>query len=246
MCPLRSNAPYDQSFYDEQFAGSQASARAVTAHLAATWQPASVVDVGCGRGAWLAAWAERGVSRLLGIDGPWNRQEQMAHPAIVFRAADLEQSLATDERFDLAMSIEVVEHLSPSAGETVVQTLTHLADAILFAAAVPGQGGVHHINERYPSHWGERFRARGYRVHDAVRPALWGDERVMPWHRANVFLFLRERHPLAQAWPEVRDLAFMDAVHPWLYERSRIGAAGFRDIVRELGPSLVRALRRRV
>jgi SAM-dependent methyltransferase len=218
----------------------------LTGHLARRFRPASVVDLGCGRGAWLAAWAEQGVGTLLGIDGPWNRQEAMLHPSIEFRAADLERPLQAAQRFELAMSIEVVEHLSPAAGEAVVETLTRLSDAVLFSAAFPGQGGVNHIHERYPSHWGRLFAARGLRAFDAFRPALWADERVMPWHRANAFVFAREGHPLAAAGlPEIADLAFMDCVHPWLYERSRAGAIGFREHLRELGPSLVRALRRR-
>ena len=62
---------YDESFYDEQFAGSLASARVLLGHLAALMQPASVVDLGCGRGAWLSVWAEMGVPLLVGIDGSW-------------------------------------------------------------------------------------------------------------------------------------------------------------------------------
>jgi SAM-dependent methyltransferase len=236
---------YDQSFYDEQFEGSLSSARVVAGHLAKVWRPMSVIDIGCGRGAWLAAWAELGSTQLVGVDGPWNSQAQMRHSAIEFRSANLEQLLEADEHFDLAMSIEVVEHLSPAAGEAVVETLTRCADAVLFSAAVPGQGGVDHVHERYPSYWGARFRERGYRVHDAIRPALWADVRVMPWHRANAFVFVRPGHPLGAAGPELNDLAFMDAIHPWLYERSRLNAAGFRDVLRELLPSLRRALGRR-
>lgn len=239
--------PYDQAFYDEQLDGSRASARVVTAHVGARWKPASVVDVGCGRGAWLAAWGEQGVGTLAGYDGPWNRADQMVDPRIRFTAADLERPLPADTRYDLAMSIEVVEHLSPAAGEAVVDSLARLSDAVLFSAAFTGQGGVNHIHERYHSHWGALFRARGFRVFDAVRPALWADERVMPWHRANVFVYARPGHPLAEAgWPEITELAFMDAVHPWLYERSRAGAIGFGDHLRQLVPSLVRALKRRI
>ena len=237
---------YDQAFYDEQFAGSLSSARVVVARLAERWCPRSVIDLGCGRGAWLAPWADFGTTRLCGIDGPWNTGAAMAHPDIELRTANLEQPLPADERFDLAMSIEVVEHLSPQAGDAVIDSLSRLADAVLFSAAFPGQGGVHHVNERYHSHWGARFRERGFRVFDAVRPAVWSDERLMPWHRANVFLFARDGHPLAgTGWPEIADLAWMDCVHPWLYERSRAGAIGFGEHLRELLPSLGRALRRR-
>lgn len=244
---LPSSAPYGEAFYDEQFGSSLRSARVLLGHLATLMRPESVVDVGCGRGAWLGVWAELGVASLTGIDGPWNRQDAMATPAIRFRAADLERPLQLDERFDLAMSIEVVEHLSAAAGEAVVESLTRLSDAVVFSAAFSGQGGVHHIHERYHSHWGTLFRARGYRVFDAFRPRFWSDERVMPWHRANVFLFLREGHPLAAApLSEITDLGFMDCVHPWLYERVRGANLGFGDHARALLPSLLRAVRRRL
>lgn len=238
--------PYDEAFYDEQWRGSLASARVLLGHVAAHLRPASVVDIGCGCGAWLAAWAELGATTLVGIDGPWNVQDRMVHPAIRFRQADLEQPLTGDERFDLAMSIEVVEHLSPAAGEAVVESLTRLADVVVFSAAFSGQGGVNHIHERYHSHWGGLFRARGFRVYDLFRPRVWADERVMPWHRANVFLYLCDGHPLTRAGlPEIADLAFMDCIHPWLYERRRVDAMSLGSHLRALLPSLVRSIRPR-
>ena len=43
-------APYDQAFYDSQMEESLSSARIYLAHLWKHHSPASVVDVGCGRG----------------------------------------------------------------------------------------------------------------------------------------------------------------------------------------------------
>jgi SAM-dependent methyltransferase len=247
MQTRRSEAPYNDAFYDEQWLGSLASARVVLGHMIEYLRPLSVVDVGCGRGSWLAAWAELGVPTLVGIDGPWNKQDRMVHPAIQFRQADLERPLPDCERFDLAMSIEVVEHLSPTAGEAVVDSLTRMADAVVFSAAFPGQGGTNHIHERYHSHWGGLFRARGFRVYDLFRPRLWADERVMPWHRANVFLYLRAGHSLTSAGlPEIAELSFMDCVHPWLYERWRAHEPSFMGHVRGLLPSLVHSIRARL
>ena len=244
------NTVYGRHFYAEQLEGSRASARVLVEMLSAHWQPASVLDIGCGRGAWLAAWGERGVSRLVGLDGPWNDATQMIWPAIEFRAVDLERAPAVGERFDLAMSIEVVEHLAAAAGEAVVDALVAASDVVVFSAAFSGQGGVHHVHERYHSHWGGLFRARSFRTFDLFRPRLWGDARVMPWHRANVFLHVRDGHALATTLreagvPELAELAFMDCVHPWLYERLRVDRAGFGTHLRALWPSLLRSLRRR-
>jgi SAM-dependent methyltransferase len=241
-------SPYDHHFYAEQIEGSLSSARVITGLLADLWRPASVLDIGCGRGAWLKAWHERGVLELHGIDGPWNRGADLLESAIAFRAANLEQPLQGLPPVDLAMSIEVVEHLTPEAGASVVDALTRAADVVLFSAAFSGQGGVMHQHERYHSHWGRLFRERGFASFDAFRPRVWSDPRVAPWHRANVFLHVRDGHALtrelpARGVPALADLGFMDAVHPWLYERWR--EPGLRGHLRALGPSLLKALRRR-
>jgi cyclopropane fatty-acyl-phospholipid synthase-like methyltransferase len=81
--------------------------------LAPLLNPKSVVDVGCGRGSWLKAFKEKGAIKLVGYDGSWNNQKNMIDQSIIFHGVDLNKPIfvSDSERFDLAMSLEVAEHL---------------------------------------------------------------------------------------------------------------------------------------
>ena len=77
-----SESSYDEEFYQARNDGSYKSAVCYADQLLKLMQPSSVVDVGCGRGAWLKAFKEKGVKNLKGIDGSWNKQELMLEPEI--------------------------------------------------------------------------------------------------------------------------------------------------------------------
>ena len=64
-------SPFDQIDFDSWLAGSTESARVTVPLVIDAISPRSVVDVGCGLGAWLAVFREHGVDDLLGYDGPW-------------------------------------------------------------------------------------------------------------------------------------------------------------------------------
>lgn len=183
--------------------------------------PRSVVDVGCGVGAWLAEWNAAGVSDVLGLDGDYVRRDQLLIPADRFRAADLSTPPAIGRRFDLATSLEVAEHLPPETTDGFVAALCALAPAVYFGAAVPSQGGTHHVNERWQSDWAARFAARGYVALDPVRPRVWADDRVSWWYAQNALLYV-DRAAL-DATPALRALAdrgvIPDLVHPALHKR---------------------------
>jgi SAM-dependent methyltransferase len=215
---------YSDAFYDMHLRQSLDSARVVLAYLFSFWKPASIVDVGCGRGTWLQAAHELGCERLTGLDGHWNSAEKMVLPNILFQPADLNLSLdLSGDQFELAMSLEVAEHLSPQYSENFVETLSSAADAVLFSAAYTGQPGDDHINTRPHSFWAELFLNRGYFVFDIFRPKFWGDSAVMPWYQQNTFLYVRKSHPLF-ACVTAKNLVcsestnFLDCIHPWVYE----------------------------
>lgn len=241
---------YDQNFYDRQMAASLASARKYLRHLWQYLQPESVLDVGCGRGTWLKACKEMGSGTLVGYDGPWNDQSQMVDADIVFRAVDLNERFNPVEKFDLAMSLEVAEHLEAKYADRFVESIAASADCVLFGAALVGQGGCNHINEQMPSYWAHRFRRLDFVAFDLFRPAFWGDAEVCFWYRQNTFLYLRRDSAACQTLKsrgidEISDIAFMDCLHPELYSQ-KIADKDIMYKLDDLWRSLLRAAKRRV
>jgi len=242
---LRLHELYGPKFYENHRRGSLDSASAYLGHLFTWYRPVSVLDAGCGRGIWLKTCADLGVQVLYGLDGPWNSQENMIDERIRFTSVDLNAGFSWC-KVDLALSLEVAEHLRPEAAQSFVRSLASASDVILFGAACPGQGGVNHLNERYPSYWGELFCREGFVVFDLFRPRFWGRSDIDPWYRQNSFLYVRRNHSLLGALRErgirpMEGLAFMDCIHPWLHGRS----PQFRDHLADLLPSLWRSFRNR-
>jgi SAM-dependent methyltransferase len=213
---------YSDQFYRTRGPGARASADVVVSCLAELGLGPfdRVLDLGCGRGDWLAAFGAGGSPTLVGLDGPWNSSHFSGRGEVDFRSADLEHLGldAAGASFDLALSVEVLEHLSPAAGDRAVQHLAASAPVVLFSAAVPGQGGTGHRNEQWPSYWAERFGRHGYEVFDLLRPRLWSDPRVNFWYRQNLLLFARP-DSLPGLVPSRHEA--LDLVHPELLAQRR-------------------------
>ena len=183
---------YSHDFYDYIDAGSRRSARAVAGLLLPEMKITSLLDVGAGHGAWAAEWLAAGVIDVLAVDGDYVARDQLAIPARNFMAHDLATPLALKRKFDLVQTLEVAEHLPHAKADLFVDNLVAHGDVILFSAAVPHQGGEHHVNEQPPEYWRSKFAARDYAVYDFVRPGLVGAEGVMPWYRFNSYIYANQ------------------------------------------------------
>jgi hypothetical protein len=118
------------------------------------------------------------------------------------------------------VSLEVAEHLPESSADTFIESLVAHGDVILFSAAVPGQGGQHHINEQWPEYWQQKFAKHGFYFHDTIRPLIWNNEKVNWWYRQNIFIINRIRDNAAQA---------LSKVHPELF-KIRMGNGSVYEI----------------
>jgi SAM-dependent methyltransferase len=229
--------------------------RVIVPVLVSLFAPKSVVDVGCGIGTFLSAFKEAGVGDVVGVDGAWvdERLRNKYLEESQFLKQDLEKRLSLGRRFDLALCLEVAEHLCPSVADTLVYSLIEASDAVVFSAAIPGQGGQNHINEQYLSYWVSRFAKHDYRMNDCLRPTLWQNDNVDWWYRQNIVVFLREgTHTHLKAI----DSAMIDVIHPicWARQLNNLdlitsGSAPFTQYLillakRVIGPQLTAFVRR--
>lgn len=194
----------------------------------------SVCDIGCGNGCWLRAFMKHGIVDVLGVD--CRMPEILRIPKEQFIQADLSNPFRDSRVYDLVISLELGEHLRPSAAETFIDTLTGLGPVILFSAAIKYQGGNKHLNEQMPEYWAGLFAKRGFKVSDPIRRRIWNDQRVCWWYRQNILIFFKEPGRFPEADPSNLSL-----VHPELFEP----AGRLMQKMGKIGPKWLRNIGKR-
>src|SRR4051794_6556440 len=126
---------YDREFFERHQAGARRSARVIVPRVLGLVAARSVIDVGCGQGTWLSVFAECGAPDVFGIDGDYVDARRFEIPAERFEPRDLSRPFELLRTFDLAVSLEVAEHLPAAAADDFVASLTRLAPVVLFSAA---------------------------------------------------------------------------------------------------------------
>jgi SAM-dependent methyltransferase len=192
-----------------------AAAEEVVPYLMDLINPKSVVDVGCGTGTWLKVFSDNGITDFLGIDGDYVDRKALKIKRESFVEFDLEKVYSSNMKFDLAISLEVAEHLKESSADNIISTLTDLSEVVVFSAAIPNQGGQNHLNEQEPSYWIAKFEEKGFECFDILRPVFWNNNRVDCWYRQNIFLFTKNEE-LKQKYQQCNTFNNFHLVHPEL------------------------------
>lgn len=214
---------YKDAFYSKRFDRTIYSAKKILSYIFNIIpEHRSIVDLGCGVGTWLVAAKELGAEEITGYDGDWVEKSYLAIPEESFSAVNLAEFTPPENKYSLAISLEVAEHLPPESGPGFTKKLTELSDFVLFSAAIPHQVGKHHLNEQWQSYWLNVFEDHNYLCLDCIRPVFWSDSEIPVWYRQNAFLFVKKGR-LDDLQNKMEFLVgkdhLVDIVHPELFDQ---------------------------
>lgn len=154
--------------------------------------PSTVLDIGCGIGIWSKTLKDAGVAKTVLVDHPSNKKENLLFSDTEFVNADMNVGFPPVYKSDLVVCVEVAEHLKPERSNALIEYISTCTDTVLFSAAIPGQGGIGHINLHYADYWEKIFIGFGFKRYDILRPAIINDDNVEYFIRQNIFLYERD------------------------------------------------------
>jgi hypothetical protein len=218
---------YTGSFHQNHVRTSMESANRVVPELLRQVVTHSIIDVGCGIGTWLQAFQKAGVPDILGVDGEYVNTSNLLIPVNLFQGRNLSEPFNITRVFDLAVSLEVAEHLPPERASGFVGDLCRLAPYVLFSAAIPGQSGTGHINERWQTYWADLFKKNDFVPLEVFGRRFWSDPQVRYEYAQNMVLYCTANRTSHQE-------TVLDVVHPHYW--NNIG-------LRRIGSSLPNAFR---
>jgi hypothetical protein len=155
----------------------------------------SILDLGCGTGVWMRVALCKPGRTVLGIDRESYPAEDLLVPSECIINTTVDGTVDLHRRFDLVLCLETAEHIVQDQAGCVVTNCVRHSDLVLFSAAIPGQGGLSHVNEQPPEFWQRLFDEAGYEVIDYIRPLIWDDAGIPVWYRQNMLLFVNRKAP---------------------------------------------------
>ena len=158
---------YPQKFHDNHYSIFRPRNLNAARIIHETFMFNSAVDFGCSIGTYLEHFLSKGCE-VKGFEFCY--EECLPSIAKVYglenfiEFGDVTTEINVDKKYDLAMSIEVAEHIPTSKSKMLVKNLCNASRKnILFTAAGIGQGGTGHINCQEKSFWIEKFISEGWK-----------------------------------------------------------------------------------
>lgn len=157
------------------------------------FEPESVIDFGCAVGAHLEPFHKNNIA-VQGVEGNKKGIEYAVIPKKYISHHDLRKPFDSNRKYDLAISIEVAEHIPQQFDDVYVNSICASASNIVITAAPPGQGGTHHVNEQPNEYWIDKFERRGFSYRENANKELAAQFEVSnsTWVEENLLIFKEE------------------------------------------------------
>jgi hypothetical protein len=146
----------------------------IAEYIAQDLQPDTVMDAGCAMGFLVEKLRERDIEAF-GIDiseyAIGNVHESVRH----FCRVDSVTTLLP-RHYDLLVSIEVLEHLSPLQTRDAIANFCQHSDQVLFSSTPIDYQEVTHVNVHPPDYWARLFARHGF-----IRDVDYDVSFITPW-----------------------------------------------------------------
>lgn len=186
MNTLDLSGPWTSEMYTEHLPEEVAFDEGLAKCVLDFCTPKKVLDLGCGLGYFVKYFRDKGIDAW-GVEA--------SDLGVSFQAPgyqiqqDISRSFDLKEKYDLAVCLEVVEHI-PREFENIVfdNIVRHMSRYLLFSGATPGQQGTGHVNERQESYWFSHLVRRGLilRHCESINARL---SSTLSWYTKNVSIW---------------------------------------------------------
>jgi SAM-dependent methyltransferase len=173
--------PYERSEHWLDFFGQVADG------IVRNLQPLSVLDAGCAMGFLVEALHARGVEAW-GVDISEFAISQV-HESVRDRCSVASLAEPLERRYDLIVSIEVLEHIPPAEIDKVIANLCRSTDRLLLSTTPEDFGEATHLNVQTPDAWSAALAREGF-----LRDLDQDFSFITPW----AALYSRHEEPLAE------------------------------------------------
>ena len=188
--------PPSDTMYDKQFFKNLLKYRPAYHFLAdliaAHIKPTSVIDFGCGCGFILEKLMMHGITDVYGIEG--SKEVEPFIPDMLRSNIIIADILLADlSKYDLAITIEVAEHLKTHDSAKFVNNICNASNNLIWwSAAAPGQAGTGHVNCQSLCWWVDVFEEVGLFEPDYERTYYLKQEMLQNRQLSLGFSWLRD------------------------------------------------------
>ena len=154
---------YDSAAYEDQSHWLEFFEN-IADRIVEDFKPSTVLDAGCAMGYLVAALRDRGVEAY-GLDiseYAISKVREDIKPYCVVSSLTEPLPEILPQRYDLAVTIEVLEHLYADEGKKAIENLCGLTDRIIFSSTPDDFSERTHVNVQQREYWAKLFAEQGF------------------------------------------------------------------------------------